>query len=341
MRRRLSVATAVAVCGMLFGPPIAFCQSAPASPAQAAQPPPIYAPTSLVAEPGLPRTPDGRPDLQDVVWAANFFPMLEASPLAPTLVMPEADAKRMLDMIVTRLMASDDPNVKTDPEVHQLIGETRGLPLVRGERRSRMIVLPADGKLPMTAEARREIAGVDPLGGPMDNPEQRPASERCVLLDGPPPISSTLSYTRFRIVQTPAFVVINTENGDEARIIPFAARHGSEPHSRYGDGIARWEGDTLVIETVNLPAETRVRNVPRLIVNPEATVVEKFTRLSRDELLYQYTVVDPNVYTAPWLAEYSLYAADTGMFPGSCHEANYSLPNILKGARVAEERARR
>ena len=67
-------------------------------------------------------------------------------------------------------------------------------------------------------------------------------------------------------------------------------------------------------------------------------MIERFTRLSTDELLYQFTVEDPKIYTAPWLGEYSFYSTDTGMFPSPCHEHNYSLPNILLGQRVADLR---
>ena len=70
-----------------------------------------------------------------------------------------------------------------------------------------------------------------------------------------------------------------------------------------------------------------------------AKVIERFTRLSKDELLYQFTVEDPKVYTAPWLAEYSFHASNTGMFPSPCHEHNYSLPNILLGQRMADLKA--
>jgi hypothetical protein len=75
------------------------------------------------------------------------------------------------------------------------------------------------------------------------------------------------------------------------------------------------------------------------IVNPEAKVIERFTRAGADELVYQYTVEDPKAYTAPWLAEYSLYRAPFRMYPSNCHEGNYSMPNILRGQRVADERA--
>ena len=115
---------------------------------------------------------------------------------------------------------------------------------------------------------------------------------------------------------------------------------GVEQKPIFGDSIARWEGDTLVVETTNLPRTQRVRFSPTgvLVVNPDATVVERFTRVSRDELIYQFTVIDPKVYSAPWLAEYSFFRTSYRMFPGNCHEGNYGLPNILAGARV-EERA--
>jgi hypothetical protein len=308
---------------------------APAAWAQAAT---DYGSTSLTAEPSLPRTPDGHPDFQAVVWAANFFPVFEANPMSKTLVVSEAEAKAMVAMMVKGMMASDDPNIRIDPEVGDIIGGSE-LPLVRGERRTRTLVMPADGKLPMTAEARKEAKETDTLDGPLTDPEARPTGERCVVLNAPP-ISSTISYTRFRIVQTPDAVVMHSENGDEARIIPFATQHRPVLAASWlGDSIARWEGDTLVIETIGLRKETRVRGLPSIIVSTEAKVIERVTRLSQTELLYQYTVEDPKVYTAPWLAEYSLHAADTGMFPGNCHEGDYSLANTLKAARVKEERA--
>jgi hypothetical protein len=75
------------------------------------------------------------------------------------------------------------------------------------------------------------------------------------------------------------------------------------------------------------------------IVNPDAKVTERFTRAGADELVYQFTVEDPKAYTAPWLAEYSLFRAPYRMYASSCHEANYSLANILSGQRVADARA--
>jgi hypothetical protein len=213
--------------------------------------------------------------------------------------------------------------------------------LVRGERRSRMVVLPPNGKLPLTPEARKEINAASPTGGKQgsDNPEQRPLGERCLVLNGQPPFSSPIAYTRFEIIQVPGQVLIHSEQGDELRVIPITTTHTPPVQPSYlGNSIAHWEGDTLVVETINQPARTRLRIIPSFIVNAESAVIERFTRVSKDELLYQFTVVDPKVYTAPWLAEYSFHGAKSRMFESSCHEGNYSLPNILNAARVADAR---
>jgi len=73
-----------------------------------------------------------------------------------------------------------------------------------------------------------------------------------------------------------------------------------------------------------------------MLVPATATVIEKYTRIAKGELLYQYTVIDPTVYAGPWLAEYSLYPQTKPMYEFACHEGNYSLANILAGARAAE-----
>ncbi len=310
---------------LLTATPAAFAQTAP----------PTYTPTSLQAEPGLPRTADGHPDFQSVIWATNFFPVFESNPMLPNLVVSEAEGKTFVDTMVKGIMSN--PAFSIDPEGHIIIGGTDGLPVVRGERRSRLIVLPADGKVPLTPEARK-IATTS--SDEKDDYEQRPSGERCLVLSGSPPNFVTISYNRLQFIQTPAHIVIHGENGDEARIIPFSASHGPiSATSWYGDSIARWEGDTLVVETIRQHQGEAVRGLfQKFLVNADAKVIERFTRVSASELLYQFTVEDPKVYTAPWLAEYSFHASDTGMFPSPCHEHNYSLPNIMLGQRMADLR---
>lgn len=294
-------------------------------------------PTSTVVDADVPRTADGKPELQGAVWATNYFPVWDMNPMTKELVVSEDEGRKIVETMVAGMQGI--PDFQIDPEVHIIIGGTDGLPLVRGERRTRLIVEPADGKVPLTDEARAVIKANSAKGDPMDDYEQRPNSERCLVLSGNPPMFVTVSYNRLQIIQTPGHIVIHNENGDEARIVPLAERHIGGPQNWFGDAIARWDGDTLVVETIRQHPDEVIRGLfGKFPVTPEAKVIERFTRVAKDELLYQFTVEDPKSYSAPWLAEYSFRAVDTGMYPSPCHEHNLSLPHILMGARMAEQR---
>jgi hypothetical protein len=314
------------------------------APAAAPAPPAVYKPTSLKIAPDTPRAPDGHPDLQGVVWDAYFFAPLQLTQtkLAPNLVLPEADAQKAHKALVASFLESPifKPILALDPEFEGILHDSKGFPIVRGERRSRLVVLPADGKIPLTPEGKKQSTlSMSAMLDKADNPEDRNTLERCLGVDAAPPDFFLGGPNPRQFVQTGDYLVIHTETGDEVRIIPFAKAHGlAGERPAYGDAIARWEGDTLVIETTNSPPGQRKRFSPLglLVVNPDARVIERFTRLSRDELLYQFTVEDPKVYAAPWLAEYSFFRAPYRMFPGECHEGNYGLPNILAGARYAD-----
>ena len=285
----------------------------------------------------VPRTSFGQPSL-DGVWTQNFMMVMETTPSTPTLTVSEIDAKSVLDVFVKRMSAMADSIL--DPEVLELAHSTDGLPIVRGERRTRNVVLPADGRLPYTRDARKRSSRRGPAFD-LDNHEERPNWERCITSLGLPPVTGigTTSVNPRHIIQTPNQIVLHTEYGDEARIIPFSTTHlPPELHSPLGDSIARWEGETLVIETIGLPERDRVRAFSNLIVPGDSKVIEWFTRVSENELLYQYTVEDPKTYSAPWRAEYSLYKTDQRMFEHACHEGNYSLPHILQAQRLADKK---
>jgi len=291
-----------------------------------------------------PRNAIGQPDLQGV-WNTHFLLPMEARPDMPSLTLPEAEAAafaRKLNAEAGKLAI-----FAQDPEVAEIRGDTSrsDLAIVRGQRRTRQVVQPADGMLPLTRGARSQMRFIEealrsqtepPFS--KDGPEVRPNWERCVVGWGQPPIVSTSDINPRQIVQTRDAVVILTEYGPDLRIIPFTDKHGPLPAaSPLGDAIARWEGDTLVIETIGMPAKDAIRPFPTLFVPPTAKVIERYTRVSKTELLYQYTVVDPSIYTAPWLAEYSLFASPQPLYEFACHEGNYSLPNILAGARQQEQ----
>ena len=304
----------------------------------------LLATSAAAADYKAPRTVYGQPDLQGV-WNTHFVLPMEAQPGMPSLTLPEAEAAayaRKLSAEAGKLAIFGQ-----DPEVAEIRADPSrsDLAIVRGQRRTRQVVQPADGMLPLTRGARGQMRFIEQAlrtqtepPFPTDGPELRPNWERCVVGWGQPPIVSTSDINPRQIVQTRDAVVILTEYGPDLRIIPFTDKHGPATQSSVlGDSIARWEGDTLVIETVGLPAKDSIRPFPTLFVPASAKVIERYTRLSEKELLYQYTVVDPSIYTAPWLAEYSLYRTAKPILEFACHEGNYSLPNILAGARASEQ----
>jgi hypothetical protein len=306
----------------------------------------LVGPPAAAADYHAPRNALGQPDLQGV-WNTHFVLPMEARPDTPSLTLPEAEAKayaRKLNEEAGKLAI-----FAQDPEVAEIRSDEKRVSaaIVRGQYRTRQVVQPADGMLPLTRGARGQMRFIEQAlrtqsepPFPKDGPEVRPNWERCVVGWGQPPIASTGDINPRQIVQTKDAVVILTEYGPDLRIIPYTDKHGPLLQvSALGDAIARWEGETLVIETIGMPAKDVLRPFPTLFVPDTAKVIERYTRVSKTELLYQYTVVDPAVYTGPWLAEYSLFATAKPLYEFACHEGNYSLPNILAGARQQERAA--
>jgi hypothetical protein len=271
-------------------------------------------------------------------WAHNYVLVMESPAQWPALVVSERDAPAVAALEAKQI--SDFFARGLDPEVPALMAQIDGLPLVRGERRTRVLVDPANGKLPYRPEVLKALNGPQPPES-FDNPEDRSAPERCLTGVGQPPLVSLTFASLLQIVPTKDAVAIHTEYGDEVRIVPITDKHGPRSgFTRMGDSIGHWEGDTLVVETIGLPDADSFRIGPIFIVSGAAKVTERFTAVSNQELLYQFTVDDPKTYTAPWRGEFSWRRTPKLMYEHACHEGNYSLPNILAGARHEEAAAK-
>jgi hypothetical protein len=283
----------------------------------------------------IPRTADGHPDFHGT-WSGNFISgAFERLPGASGLVVSEEEAKRLSDAWwEKRLSGVYDPN--------ENLGLARSLPRVNGELRSAQITDPPDGKLPTTKiaadllQARRARLDARPAG-----PEDRGMLERCIGGLAGAPLTITPTDNLRQIVQTPDHVVIfNETDVGEARIIGIGAkpRPASTVHD-LGDSFARWEGDTLVVETINRRVETRsATRGSGIIVTSQARVIERFSYISNDEMLYRYTVEDSVMYARPWSAEYSMRRTNARVYETACHEGNYSMTNMLAAARASERR---
>jgi hypothetical protein len=207
---------------------------------------------------------------------------------------------------------------------------------VRGQARSSWIVAPTDGRVPFTAEAQaanraRQSRSKSDFSGP----EVRPDGERC-LHSAAPPLQSVGGNDGFRIVETPGAVVIVLERANGLRIVRLDRRaHG--PHSVRtpdGESIGWWEGSTLVVDTRNFANPTIVTSAAE--DRSKMRVIERFTRTGPEELHYTFFLSNPGRYTGPVQGEMVFRMSGSRIFEVACHEGNYSLGNILAGARVQE-----
>ena len=144
----------------------------------------------------------------------------------------------------------------------------------------------------------------------------------------------------YQIVQAPGYVAILQEMVHNVRMIPLDGRENLSGRIRQygGESRGQWEGDTLVVEVTNFNDKTDFRGSAN-IRSEELRVIERFTRVDRDTILYQFTADDPRTWTKPWSAEFALMSTDGPVFEYACHEGNYGLANILSGARVQEDPA--
>jgi hypothetical protein len=317
------------------------------------------APPAGVAKPWtLPRTPDGKPDLQGNWTNATMTPIERPAGQGPTLTAEQVARleKGMADRI-DRLAQPSDPNRPAPPQGGDgstgAAGNVGGynnfwidagdrVAVVNGEYRSSIVVDPPEGRVPALTEAARarqaERAAFARQFGPYDNPENRPLAERCIMSfgsnAGPPMLPNYFYNNNYTIVQTRDHVMIMTEMVHDARIIRLGGeRLPKQVRPWMGDSIGRWEGDTLVIETTNFHPQQIFRGA-----SDSLKVTEYLTRVDATTLSYRFTIEDATTFTRAWNGELPFKAMDDLIYEYSCHEANYALSNVLSGAR-AQERA--
>jgi hypothetical protein len=222
---------------------------------------------------------------------------------------------------------------------------------VNGQKRSSLIVDPANGRVPpmkpeaqkrnaaLLASAARPDASEGSASGPpgaFDGPEARPLAERCLLgflsTSGPPALPNYFYNNLKQIVQTPTSVMILAEMVHDARIIRIGGEHLPQTIRKWmGDSVGHWEGDTLVVDTTNFTDKTRFQGS-----SDQLHVVERLSRVDAKTLLYRFTIEDPTTWERSWTGEYPWVGTDELIYEYACHEGNYSLGNILRGARIKE-----
>ena len=288
-----------------------------------------------------PRTASGQPDLEGI-WTAASLTGLERPRAFTSLVIPEAQARAFE---AAHDGAPNLPNDDIGQKESEWWEQGGALGRVGGQARSSWLIDPSDGRLPYSpAGAQALKAAQDANLGNFNDPESRPAPERCLAGVGgstSAPIQNSAYSNFYQVVQTDDHVVIVAEMNHDVRIIPLGqARRLDEARSWSGVSVGRWQGETLVVETTHFHNEWRWRTPNRLYLSPDARVTERFTRVSPTEILYEYAVDDPKIFTQVWRAEMPMRRTPGPMYEFACHEGNYALPGVLAGGRQKEREAR-
>jgi hypothetical protein len=280
----------------------------------------------------IPRTPDGKPDLHGV-WFSGYMAPLERPDGFDTLIIPPAEKDAAIAKMLEWFSEGEvyDPEADANPIAPALLE-------IDGQIRSSQLVEPADGKLPLTSLA----SGVMDADWPeYDQHEDRPPPERCLGGLAQAPMVSTHLPIPLQIVQTPGAIIFAAEDFNPARIITMTGTLPSDA-MRSPDGYSRgrWEGETLVVETDRFATPGPPGGLiwrGGAPVTADSKVVERFRMQSADKVLYQFTIEDPSLYKAPWLAEFVFNRVDMGFFEYACHEGNHAIINVLTAARLGRQ----
>lgn len=304
-----------------------------------------------------PRTQEGKPEFSGV-WSNAALTDLRRQPGIDKLIVTDeeaADLARLhpLAQLRTAEEGASDLNEDILKDRNTAIGYNAfwgepgwQLGRVNGSYRTSWIVDPSNGQLPLSADGKKKAAALSDAEDTLfDGPDTFTPGNRCLVGlngSGGPGMVNPMYNNNYLFVQTPNQMVIMVEMVHDARIIPISkskaeaqAHHGPDVIKKWlGDPVGWWEGDTFVVETVNV--HPRQGNGRPFYLSNSGKVTERFTRVAEDEIFYEFTVEDPTYYSQPWKAEMSFRPQTGSMFEYACHEGNYALPGMLRGARKVE-----
>jgi hypothetical protein len=299
-----------------------------------------------------PKTQWGQPDLQGVWNFSSEIPLQRPAQYGDREFLTEEEIAQIQERRVAIDEFSDAaiPNGGVNEAYNDFWIESAGIGDVV---RTSIIVYPPDGRLPPFAEGAvivrerlaPDIEGERPVriitgGIGNDGPEDRALSERCIMgFNAGPPISPSLYNNNLQIFQNRDHVVIMTEMVHDARIVPLDSDYTLDEKVGLWSGDSRgyWEGDTLVVETRNFNGRTQ--SFAPAGISDTKFLVERFTRTGDSSIEYEFTVEDPMAYTDKITGIIALTKVAGLLYEYACHEGNYGMINILRGARAEEARA--
>jgi hypothetical protein len=298
----------------------------------------------------VPRLPDGRPDLQGTWENNNATPLERPQVLAGKPLLSDEEVATLKARAARLFDGGGDAAFNDEYFLAVLAGGDRftssdgntgdynqfWLPERVWDRRTSLITDPSDGRIPpLTPEAtQREAVRSRVVGLTLaEGPESRILSERCITFGIPDPRPAYMSV--YQILQTATHAVIVMEKIHDARVVPLDERPRTGIRQYLGEPRGRWEGDTLVVETINFSKKSYFRGAAENL-----RLTERFTRVGPDTIHYEFTVDDPSTWVRPWTAMIPLKRMTASLYEFACHEGNLGLAAILSGARAEEQSTR-
>ena len=283
------------------------------------------------------RTPWGDPDLQGTWTNATATPLHRPTELAGQSVLTDEERA---DLDARREQNRDRPPPPGSPGAYNSVWTDQGT----WSAQTSLIVDPPDGRLPaLTEHARLRDAAFAAGWDAPDSFEDLNLFDRCITRGLPGAMIPGFYNHNYQILQTPDYIVILVEMIHDVRIIPLDGRSRLPSSLRQwlGDSRAHWDSETLVVETTNFSPKVdqrAIRTGPRLVLSgsEHSHFVERFRRVDADTIDYRFTLTDPTTYTKPWTASIPMSRLEAAIFEYACHEGNYGMLNILRGARTQE-----
>jgi hypothetical protein len=308
-----------------------------------------------------PMAGDGHPDLSGFWSNATITPERRPAKFADRLVYTPAEVKALENAVVEEVAEGNkptDPNAPAAappnpknlrPEFAAAGGDVGGynrgwldpgssVMRVHGEPRTSFLTTP-NGQPPERIKTAAQAGGFPRGLGSFDNPESRSLGERCIMgfgrNAGPPMLPNGFYNNNYQFLQTKDAFVIEVEMVHDTRMVRLNAQHRTDGVRPWmGDSVGHWEGNTLVVETTNIPQIQNYNGSWKTL-----KVTERFTRVAKDRVFYQYTLDDPTTWAKPWGGEYEFGPLNGVIYEYACHEGNYALPGMLAGARTQEKEA--
>jgi hypothetical protein len=292
----------------------------------------VYDPNKPPMQPAM-KTPWGDPDLRGFWLSLSYTPLERPEKYAAKPMLTPQEAIEFFVEQVKADAAVDPATVHYDWKEFGM--DTWQSP-VRPNLRSALITNPANGKLPPLSPEGQKRRAEAQAAAKVNDPQTGVSLlqnyyTRCITGNQGPPRLPFNHDSESQIQQVPGYVLIITQSNNDVRIVPTDGRpHApSQVRSWLGDSRGRWEGNTLVVETVNFHPDRIWRGA-----TGDMKLVERFTRVDADTLSYEITVTDPKTWTQPWTAEVPWPRIEPPLYEFACHEQNYGVINVVTGAQI-------